>query len=764
MNSSLRNALCTCGSGRRYKHCCGVIAAKPSHQPELRVQEVSPLAHALNLHQAGQIAAAELAYQAILDQHPDNPHALHYLGVCKYQQGEHERAVALIRMALSQDERLPMAQNNLGLALKEMQAFDEALQSFSKAIEQNPDNALAYNNRGLVFHELKSEDMACRDYESAVQINPGFAEALLNLGKSYGELKNHTEAIACFDRAIALKPDMAEAYASRGQAHHAQNHAEAALADYERATTLLPDVVEYQVSRCGMLYETRRYEKALACYDGLMAKVPDSAVAHANRGNTLSALKRYEEATQSLEKALAIQPDLSYAAVDYLFNKLRCCNWENLEKTILDVLGNIDKHTLLANPLPILAIPSTPMQQQRCAMTYVQDCYPAISEQFGQGESRCHDRIRIAYFSSDFRDHPVAHLTAQLFEYHDRAKFEVFGISTGVACEGAWRKRLSTAFDHFHDVSTKSDQEIAETIRQLEIDILINLNGHTAGARTTVFAYRPAPVQVNYLGFPGTMGADYIDYVIADPVVIPHELRPFYTEKIACLPHCYMTNDTTKTVSDREFSRAELGLPENGFVFCCFNNHYKISPDVFDIWMRLLMRVEGSVLWLRKCDANVMRNLREQAQQRSIDPDRLVFASRMERLEDHLARHRQADLFLDTFYYGAHTTASDALWAGLPVLTRLGDAFAGRVAASLLKAAGLSELIAATPEAYETLALELAKHPLRLAALRSKLATNRDTQPIFDTALFTRHIETAYLRMWKRAEAGLPPDDISVPA
>jgi predicted O-linked N-acetylglucosamine transferase (SPINDLY family) len=352
---------------------------------------------------------------------------------------------------------------------------------------------------------------------------------------------------------------------------------------------------------------------------------------------------------------------------------------------------------------------------------------------------------------------------AELFERHDRSRFEIIGFSFGPPANDIWRQRLKKAFDRFFDVRTRTDKEIAALAREWEIDIAVDLKGHTQDARIGMFALRPAPVQVNYLGYPGTLGADYMDYLIADSMLIPQEHQPYYNEKIVYLPHTYQTNNSTKVISDRPFSRAELGLPDDAFVFCCFNNSFKITPDLFDIWMRLLQAVPGSMFWLLEGNTGVGRNLRLEAGKRGVSADRLVFAPPME-LADHLARLRQADLFLDTFYCNAHTTASDALWAGLPVLTSLGNTFAGRVAASLLKAIGLPELITPSHAEYEALALELATQPGRLACLRRKLALNKTTHPLFDTARFTRHLEAAYLRMHERSRAGLPPDHIVVEA
>jgi predicted O-linked N-acetylglucosamine transferase (SPINDLY family) len=413
-------------------------------------------------------------------------------------------------------------------------------------------------------------------------------------------------------------------------------------------------------------------------------------------------------------------------------------------------------------PFPLLAIPATSRTLQKCASHYVTDKYPPASPSIRQGKHYSHDRIRVGYFSADFRDHPIAYLTAELFEKHDRSRFEIYAFSFGPESDGDMRARLRKAFDKFFTLSEETDQEIAALAKSMEIDIAIDLMGFTKHARLGLFALHLAPIQVGYLGYPGTLGAPFMDYLIGDPTVIPVEDFAYYSEKIVQLPHCYQVNDTRRRIADAVPGRSQSGLPETGFVFCCFNNNFKITPDVFEIWMRLLAKIDDSVLWLLEANPAARRNLSREARSRGIEPTRLVFAPRTAQPE-HLARHRHADLFLDTFYYNAHTTASDALWTGLPVLTCHGNTFASRVAASLLRAAGLPELITYSHEEYESMALRLATNPDILAAARRKLEQNRTVCPLFNTDLFTRHIEEAYATMWRRHRQGLAPDHIYVP-
>jgi predicted O-linked N-acetylglucosamine transferase (SPINDLY family) len=472
----------------------------------------------------------------------------------------------------------------------------------------------------------------------------------------------------------------------------------------------------------------------------------------------------YGEAYAAYDQAIKLMPELDYGLGRWLHAKMHCCLWDDIEHAYKKVLTEVSKQAKAASPFHLMSIPSRLSEQKIAAETYVADNFPLVTDELLLSSVSHPGKIRIGYFSADFRNHAVAYLIAHLFELHDRSKFEIFGFSFGPAPEDEMRRRLTAGFDQLIDVQDKSDKETAVLARNLEINIAVDLMGFTQQSRTGIFAHRAAPIQVNYLGFPGTMGADYIDYIIADTTLIRPEEAQFYNEKIVYLPHTYQINDRTRCISDRRFTREELGLPADAFVFCCFNNCFKITPDLFDIWMRLLAKIDGSVLWLAESNAPAVKSLRAEAVRRGIMGERLVFAERIEQLADHLALLASADLFLDTFYYTAQSTASDALWAGLPLITRLGDTFAGRVAASLLNAVGLPELITRTSDQYEQLALELANDRNKLLLIRKRLADNRLTHPLFDTKLFTRHIEGAYEKMWEKHRMDLKPDHLFVEA
>jgi predicted O-linked N-acetylglucosamine transferase (SPINDLY family) len=515
------------------------------------------------------------------------------------------------------------------------------------------------------------------------------------------------------------------------------------------------------VGRGNVLATLDRSEEAISACDRAIELDPGLVDAWLCRGEILFKTKRYEQARHAYASALKIDPDADRAESARLSAKMHLCDWTGFERDIERLSSSI-RRGVIASPFTALAVLDCRKLQRDVAKRHAEDAFPSIAPAPTIGLRPRSDKIRIAYFSADLRDHPVAHLTAELFERHDRDRFEVTAYSFGPDCTSAMRRRLTAAFDRFVDVRHRSAPEIAALSRSAAIDIAVDLMGFTRHAMPAIFSMRAAPVQVNYLGFPGTMGAGFMDYIIADRTLIPDGHRADYSEKIAYLPNTYMPSDSRREISDRVFTREEFGLPARGVVFCCFNNSFKIMPAVFERWMRILRRVEGSVLWLSEGEPAVLANLRAAAAANGIEPGRLVFAPRLELLSEHLARHRLADLFLDTLPYNAHTTANDALWAGLPVLTCTGATFAGRVATSLLTAIGLPELITPSGEAYEARAISLAGNPEELSRIRRKLERNRLTTALFDTPLFTKHIEAAYAAIYERHRAGLPPDDIYV--
>ena len=649
------------------------------------------------------------------------------------------------------------------LAAQEKGDLERAEVLYSKALALAPERPSVMNNLATVLFQLKKYAESKHLCERLLEVNLQDAVALLNLGNCQLKLNSTEEALISYERALRITPDYPDALTNRGNALLELKRPEEALASHDRALAVNPDHTEALVNRGNALLKLMRLEEALQSYDHALKTKPDDARVLFNRGECLMISERYEEAANDFVRLLAVNPDYDYALGQLVHSKMHMCDWNGLEQALADLNSHLKDGKRASIPFSVLVTPASAAEQFQCARTWACDKRPPSADPCWRGERYKHDRIRIAYVSGEFRDHATSYLISGLFELHDRARFEVFAISTGVGERGSTGTRIERACEHFMDVSNQPDRKVASTLHGHEIDILIDLNGYFGGARTNIFASRPAPIQVNYLGFPGTMGVNYMDYIIADRHVIPEDQRQNYSEQVIYLPDTYQVNDSKRKISTRTLARADAGLPDQGFVFCCFNNNHKITPEMFDIWMRVLQRIEDSVLWLLQGNVAVSHNLRREAQVRGVAPERLVFAPRV-KVEEHLARHRLAGLFLDTLPHNAHTTASDALWAGLPVLTCTGNTFAGRVAGSLLNAVGLPEMITNTRMEYEALALMLATDTKLLADVRAKLARNRATHPLFNTDRFRKHIEAAFVTIWERYQRGEPPEPFAVRA
>jgi protein O-GlcNAc transferase len=747
--------------------------------------------------QTGRLAEAEACFLRVLALCPGHPDALHLLGVVAFQMGKADACVEFVSQAIRSDKRNPAyffslgnglqalgrlddalaafdtaltlkpdfveALSNRGNALQGLERFDEALESYDKALFLKPSFAAASHNRGNALQKLSRFDEAVESYDNAVKLHPNYAEALYSRGNALQALKRYGDAVESYNRALALKPDFADAFYNSGNALQELKRFGEALASFDKALALKPDFAEALNNRGNALNELKRFDEALASYDKALALKPDYAEALNNRGNALNELKRFDEALASYDKALALKPDYAEAFGGVIWCVCTLCEWGRKAALAGEMIKRIVERRAIVPPFALLGCSGDPVLQLQCAKNHAAGRLLPLPQPLWTGAKWRHNKVRIAYLSADFREHPVAHLMAELFERHDRSRFEVIALSFGADDGSDMRKRLLSAFDRFVDVRGKSDKEAALVLHNLQADIAIDLMGHTNDSQPGILAHRPAPVQVNYLGYPGTTGTAFIDYIVADNIVAPFEHQAFYTEKIVHLPDCYQVNDSKRIIAKRTPTRQEAGLPEEGFVFCCFNQNWKITPEVFDVWMRLLNAIESSVLWLLRDNKSAERKLRHEAQARGVDPTRLVFADRSPS-EDHLARHRLADLFLDTTPYNAHTTASDALRVGVPVVTQLGEAFAGRVAASLLNAIGLPELVTRGMTEYEALALRLAREPVLLEGYRNRLNTNRLTHPLFDTDRFRRNIETAYTQMWEIWQRGEQPRSFRVEA
>jgi predicted O-linked N-acetylglucosamine transferase (SPINDLY family) len=542
----------------------------------------------------------------------------------------------------------------------------------------------------------------------ALVVNPNVAEAHINLGRMQAECRDYEAAAESYRHAIRLNPRLPLAHSNFSAVLLNLGHREEALSHSQAAITMAPNYADAWHNRGNILIEMGRFDEARASYEKAFACDPTNVDAAMGRALVLQSTGKYVDAIAAFDHVLQRRSDQPYVSGHRLYSKMHICDWSNYEADVGQLSAEVQKASSAALPFSLVVMSSSAGDQLKCAADYVSTKFPASVGPLTVGKMYEHDKIRLAYLSADFHDHATANLMAGVFEQHDRSKFEVNAVSFGPASTSEMRKRLTGAFDRFIDVRLQSDQAIAKAIRELEIDIAVDLKGFTRDCRPGILARRPAPIQVNYLGYPGTMGAPYVDYIIADRVVIPLADQQCYSEKVVYLPDSYQPNDDRRAHLVSGITRRDEGLPEQGFVFCSFNNVYKLTPTFFDIWMRLLRQVHGSTLWLLEGNEVASQNLRMEAESRGVPAYRLVFAKRIA-FEDHLTRHRLADLFLDTLPYNAHTTASDALWMGLPVLTCPGTTFAGRVAASLLSAADLEELIEPSLEDYESTALKLAK-------------------------------------------------------
>jgi predicted O-linked N-acetylglucosamine transferase (SPINDLY family) len=657
-------------------------------------------------------------------------------------------------------------ENNQSLTLAEYYfqnnnyQFAEAI--LKKIIESDSCNSKANELLAYIASNQGNHELAHQLLSRACQEKEASANAFYYLGDSFLKKNQFQESKECFTEALNKAGDFFEGLHDLATACASLGEKEDALFWYQKALTINNDSYELFYNLGKIFDELKRHSQALDAYERSIMLKPDFAEAWFNKGCALNDLKRYQEALEAFRASIAIQPE-AIADWDYggmLSAIAFTCSWADLKKNE-DVINGLKNHKKGVNPFVFLSFLDDPLLHKKSALTFFHNKFPSKENLGTLKLRRKNNKIRIGYFSADFHNHATTYLIAEMLELHDKERFEIHAFSFGPDACDEMRQRCVRAVDYFHDVTKLSDQGVAKFARDLNIDIAVDLKGYTQDGRMGIFAFRVAPIQISYLGYPGTSGADYIDYILADPVLIPESSKIFYTEKIIFLPNSYQANDSKREIAKKEFLKADLGLPEKGFIFCCFNASYKISPEIFDSWCRILKQVDGSILWLFEGNSKAKENLIREAYLRGIDSHRLVFASQLENPE-HLARQRLADLFLDTLPYNAHTTSSDALWAGLPVLTLIGQSFASRVSASLLTAVDLPELITKTQEEYEALAIDLAKNIDKLVFIKNKLKSNLSIKPLFNAQLFTQHLEVAYIEAQQRYQDNLSPDYIYV--
>ena len=709
-------------------HLRGAVAeAAPLYRHVLDVAPTNNVACtnlAIIATQAGDFNEAEAMFRRAAELRPDSAEAHYNLGFILQEQGKLDAAIEVYRRALALRPDMPQACTNLGVALQHQGKLDEAVAAFRQAIAGNPKHADAYFNLGAVLRVQNHVDEAAAAYRRVIELDPGHAAACNNLALILSEAGELRAADALQRQAVGQQLDYAEGHNNLG----------------------------------AILLDQGRPQEALDALRAALKLKPDYPEAYLNMGNALRELGSLAEAIDAYRRAVELRPSYAEALAQLVYHRARACDWDDAAAAEAALLSAVRQNAARIPPFMLIATAATAADQLLCARKWVEHFAVPERQVFAHHAAPRAGRLRVGYLSSDFYDHATAYLMAELIERHDRGRFEIHGYAYGADPGGDMRARLVSAFDRFTDIDALSHRDAAARIRADDIDILVDLKGHTHRARPKILAFRPAPVQVNYLGYPGTMGAPFIDYIIADDFIVPRDRQMQFAEKLAYLPDCYQPNDTRRDIAAAP-SRAACGLPAQGFVFCGFNNSFKITPAFFAIWMRLLRQVPGSVLWLLESNALVRRNLSSAAA--GVDPGRLVFAPILPHGQ-HLARHRHADLFLDTLPCTAHTTASDALWAGLPVLTCVGETFAGRVAGSIVRAAGLSELVTNSPRDYEALALALAHDPARLNDIRSRLDVGRENLPLFDMSKRTRDLEALYARMAETWRSGRPAAAITL--
>lgn len=694
---------------------------------------------ALSQHQQGNLTTAESLYQQVLQLQPKHADALHMLGVVYYQTGRTDLAITHIKQALAINPRDLDYLNHYGLALRAANQLEAAIKSFQQAVLLQP-----------------------KDFD--VQLNLG--NTLLLANRFEEAAGYYRRILRTFPKRDDIREALCHSLISMGNQAHATGHFIQAKACFEEALQLNPNDAAIHYNLGNALRELGKPTEAAQQYQKTILLTPDDADAYNNLGNVQRELGQLDLAIASYQKALMLNPQLYHAKVHLVHQKQHICDWSGLDKEIAEIRDWVKTQPgAQISPFAFLAMPSTTAEEQKhCADNWVANRYGKLIElarqlDFTHTEKSPSEKIRVGYLSSDFRLHPLAFLISELIELHDRNKFEIIAFSFGINDKSSARDRLEKAFDQFHDIRHLSEIDAAKQIHACGIDILIDLTGFTQTSRSGIAALRPAPVNVNWLGFPGTMGnamagakiAPLFDYILTDSFISPSESSVNYAEKLVPLPHSYQPNDRKRPVGATP-TRQACNLPEDAFVFCCFNQSFKITPEVFAVWMRLLNKTPNSVLWLLDCNQWAKQNLLSKAATHDIETSRLIFAPRVS-IADHLARHVHADLFLDTQPYNAHTTCSDALWMGLPVLTCVGDTFAARVAGSLINAAGLNELLTYSLKDYEEKALQLTMNPSLLDSMKKKLLSERMSSPLFDTAAFARALEGIYQSMIENARA-----------
>ncbi len=713
------------------------------------------MAQALSAYQAGDDARAAETCQRVLKLLPKRHDLWNLLGVVERRQGHLVEAAGHFLQAISLKPEFADAHYNLGNCRKQQQDYQGAVGAYRRALRLRGGWSAPWSELSDALRLAGESAEALVAAQRAVALDPASAEAMNHLGNALVAGSRLEEAQASYETALELSPARAEFACNLAVLLQRQGRFKEALPLAQRALESAPGHLLSRYTLGIILQQLGELGPAEAAYREVSAQEPRHLGAAFNLAGLYNTQGRLDDAQRWYEQCVDIEPEHLAARTELIHLGLRRCDWACLPaaQAVLERACERVPETVRPSPFAFLSLPgATQTQLRHIAAGWAQALCAGVEPLPARGAVALTRPLRIGYVSADFHNHATAHLMLGLFARHDRTRVSVHAYSLGPDDGSDYRRRIRADCDSFSAVGALSDAAIAQQIQADEIDILVDLKGYTRDGRPRIFAFRPAPVQVQYLGYPGTMGASFIDHLITDAVVTPPDRAPYYAERLAFLPHSYQVNDSEQAIADVLPDRAQCGLPAQGFVFGCFCTHYKIEPTIFSLWMDLLQARAGSVLWLIAGNPLAEANLRREAANRGVDPARLVFAAVLPKAL-HLSRLRHTDLFLDTHFYNGHTTASDALWAGVPVLSCPGEAFASRVGESLLRAIGLPELVAPTLAHYRALALELAADPLRLRALRDRLQANRLTEPLFDTTRFARDLEDLYERIWNEAAA-----------
>lgn len=720
------------------------------------------LVRALDFHQKHMFSEAAVLYEEALLIDAGNFDALSLFGALLLQTKKLPQALKMLSKANKINSSDPICHNNQGICLKELGRYEEALISYDCAVRLNPKYFEAIFNRGNTLWQLKRYDEAIKSYDQSLKINPAYRDAILNRSNLFGELSRFDEAIKGFELILSQHPE--HEGASIGLAQVLKR-----IRQFEDATEVVKKLPNYHLSSLALTClgdisrDQNNFSESIVNYDLAIKVDPNNSIAWFGKSQALSGVNLSKESIECYIKAIELEKDGRFKSslCLFVFEKLKIARWDVFSSDLHSLLKAQDGGEI--NPLPFvyLALFDESSIQHQAALSYAKEILLGVNSVW-RPQVRTHQKIRLAYFSADFRSHPVGFLLAELFELHNRDLFELVAFSYKKApADDVVHTRIINGFDFFIDAQNKSDVDIIKIARELEIDIAVDLGGYTEGSRPTIFASRVAQIQLNYFGFAGTSGAKYMDYIIADHIVIPPENQIFFSEKIAYLPNSYMVDDSRRLPSDKTFARSDFGLPENKFIFCCFNNGYKFNPQILEAWSKILLNSPNSIIWLTENNAEFANNVLREFSELGISSERVIFAKRLESMADHLARYRLVDLFLDTHPYNAHTTALDALKMGVPVLTYCGKTFAGRVAASLLTCLDLTELVVDSLEQYVSLATKLSLSSEELEGVKHKLAENLKIKPLFDTRSYVNNLEILYLEMYRRYLSGLPPETFS---